>query len=65
LILTKGQILAYKAIDYLMMLPVLHPKAMLADQGNDSDCSLQALVIHAILPVVPSRKGRKKLSQIF
>ncbi|WP_156474505.1 hypothetical protein [Gluconobacter albidus] len=33
-------------------------KAMLADRGNDSDSRRQDLLIHGILPVIPSRKGR-------
>ncbi|MFC0500365.1 transposase [Asaia krungthepensis] len=65
LVLTKGQVSAYKATDSLLMLPVPNPRAMLADRGYDSDCFRQALVSHTILPVVPSRKGRKTLDQIF
>ncbi|MCO6158995.1 transposase [Asaia lannensis] len=35
------------------------PQAMRADRGYDSGCFRQALVIHGILPVTPSRKGSK------
>ena len=41
-----------------MKLPVPNPKAMLADRGYDSDSFRQELLIHGILPVIPSRKGR-------
>ncbi|MFT8481062.1 MAG: transposase [Gluconobacter cerinus] len=44
--------------DGLMKLPVPNPKAMLANRGYDSDSFRQDLLIHGILPVVPSRKGR-------
>jgi len=47
-----------QATDSLLMLPVPNPRAMLPDRGNDSDCSRQALLIHGILPVIPSREGR-------
>ncbi|GAP24054.1 transposase [Gluconobacter frateurii NBRC 101659] len=40
-----------------MALPVPNPKAMLADRGYDSDGFRQNLLIHGILPVIPSRKG--------
>ena len=41
-----------------MKLSVPPPKAMLADRGYDSDSFRQNLLIYAILPVIPSRKGR-------
>ncbi|MBS0995927.1 transposase [Gluconobacter cerinus] len=41
-----------------MMLPVPNPRAMLADRGYDSDSFRQDLLIHGILPIIPSRKGR-------
>ncbi|KXV50505.1 transposase [Gluconobacter albidus] len=41
-----------------MALPAPNPKAMLADRGSDSDSSLQDLLVHGILPVIPPRKGR-------
>lgn len=41
-----------------MTLPVPSPKAMLADRGYDSDSFRQDLLMHGILPVIPSRKGR-------
>jgi len=46
-----------------MMLSVPNPRAMLADRGYDSDCFRQVLLIHEILPVIPSRKGRKAPQQ--
>ncbi|MBS1068258.1 IS5 family transposase, partial [Gluconobacter cerinus] len=57
-VLTGGQVSDYKATDALMKLPVPNPKAMLADRGYDSDSFRQELLIHGILPVIPSRKGR-------
>ena len=41
-----------------MALPAPNPRAMLADRGYDSDSFRQDLLIHGILPVIPSRKGR-------
>ena len=41
-----------------MTLPVPSPKAMLADRGYDSDSFRPDLLMHGILPVIPSRKGR-------
>ena len=41
-----------------MALPVPNPRAMLADRGYDSDGFRQDLLLHGILPVIPSRKGR-------
>ena len=41
-----------------MKLPVPNPKAMLADRGYDSDSFRHELLVHGILPVIPSRKGR-------
>ncbi|MBF0860505.1 transposase, partial [Gluconobacter sp. LMG 31484] len=35
-----------------------NPKAMLADRGYDSDSFRHELLVHGILPVIPSRKGR-------
>nr|WP_238532266.1 IS5 family transposase [Gluconobacter thailandicus] len=57
-VLTGGQVSDYKATDALMKLPVPRPKAMLADRGYDSDSFRQDLLVHGILPVIPSRKGR-------
>ena len=57
-ILTGGQVSDYKATDALMALPVPNPKTMLADRGYDSDSFRQDLLIHGILPVIPSRKSR-------
>jgi len=45
------------------MLPVPNLRAMLADRSYDSNCLRQALLIHAMLPVIPSRIGRKALQQ--
>ncbi|GAC88597.1 hypothetical protein NBRC3257_2787 [Gluconobacter thailandicus NBRC 3257] len=41
-----------------MELSALKPQDMLADQGYDSDCFRQYLLLHGILPVIPSHKGR-------
>ena len=41
-----------------MALPAPNPKAMPTDRGYDSDSFLQDLLVHGILPVIPSRKGR-------
>ena len=42
--------------DVLMALQVPSPKAMRADRLYDSDSFRQDLLIHEILPVIPSRK---------
>nr|WP_249193702.1 IS5 family transposase [Gluconobacter wancherniae] len=57
-VLTGGQLSDYKAVDALLELPAPNPRAMLADRGYDSDSFRQDLLIHGILPVIPSRKGR-------
>nr|WP_231101011.1 IS5 family transposase [Gluconobacter oxydans] len=57
-VLTGGQISDYKAVNALMALPAPNPRAILADRGYDSDSFRQDLLIHGILPVIPSRKGR-------
>ncbi|MBS1088869.1 transposase [Gluconobacter wancherniae] len=57
-VLTGGQISDYKAVNALLELPTPNPRAMLADRGYDSDSFRQDLLIHGILPVIPSRKGR-------
>ncbi|NVN05365.1 IS5 family transposase [Asaia spathodeae] len=57
-VLTGGQVSDYKATDALMNLPVPNPRAMLADRGYDSDSFRHDLLMHGILPVIPSRKGR-------
>ncbi|QEH95267.1 IS5 family transposase [Gluconobacter thailandicus] len=62
-VLTGGQVSDYKATDVLMKLPVPNPRAMLADRAYDSDRFRQELLIHGILPVIPSRKGRKAPQQ--
>nr|WP_249198583.1 transposase [Gluconobacter cerinus] len=36
---------------------------MLADRTYDSDCFRQKLLIHRILPIIPSRNGRKAPQQ--
>ncbi|WP_415539751.1 transposase [Gluconobacter oxydans] len=55
---TGGQVSDYKAVNALMALSVPNPRAMVADRGYDSDCFRQDRLIHGILPVIPSRKGR-------
>ncbi|MBS1004605.1 transposase [Acetobacter thailandicus] len=57
-VLTGDQVSDDKATDALMALSVPNPKAMLADRGYDSDSFRQALLIHGILSVILSRKGR-------
>ncbi|WKE49706.1 transposase [Gluconobacter oxydans] len=57
-VLTGGQVSDYKSVNALMALPAPNPRAMLADRGYDSDGFRQDLLIHGILPVIPSRKGR-------
>ncbi|WP_186004323.1 IS5 family transposase, partial [Gluconobacter thailandicus] len=57
-VLTGGQVSDYQATDALMALSAPNPRAMLADRGYDSDSFRQDLLIHGILPVIPSRKGR-------
>ncbi|MBS1019524.1 IS5 family transposase [Gluconobacter cerinus] len=57
-VLTGGQVSDYKAVNALMALPAPNPRAMLADRSYNSDGFRQNLLIHGILPVIPSRKGR-------
>ncbi|WP_371819028.1 transposase, partial [Gluconobacter sp. P1C6_b] len=57
-VLTGGQVSDYRTTEALMALPVPNPRAMLADRGYDSDDFRQNLLIHGILPVMPSRKDR-------
>ncbi|MFT8522598.1 IS5 family transposase [Gluconobacter oxydans] len=57
-VLIGGQASDYKAVNALMALPAPNPRAMLADRGYDSDSFRQDLMIHGILLVIPSRKGR-------
>ncbi|MBS1092968.1 IS5 family transposase [Gluconobacter sp. Dm-74] len=57
-VLTGGQVSDYRTTEALMALPVPNPRAMLADRGYDSDGFRQNLLVHGILPVIPSRKGR-------
>ncbi|WP_370664326.1 transposase [Neokomagataea thailandica] len=61
--LPGGQVSDYKATDALMSLPVPNPRAILADRGYDSDSFRQDLLLHGILPVIPSRKGRSALQK--
>ncbi|WP_349291880.1 transposase [Gluconobacter sp. Dm-62] len=56
-LLTGGQVSDYKATNALMKLPVLTPKAMLADRGYDSGSFRLDLLLCGILPLIPSRKG--------
>ncbi|MFT8809565.1 MAG: hypothetical protein ABF859_14005 [Gluconobacter sp.] len=58
-VLTGGQVSDYKARDALMKLPVSNPRAILADRRYDSDSFRQNLLIHGILPLIPSRNGRE------
>nr|WP_233453589.1 transposase [Gluconobacter thailandicus] len=57
-VLTGGQVSDYKAVNALLELPAPNPRARLADRGYDSDGFHQDLLIHGILPVIPSRKDR-------
>ncbi|GFE97014.1 hypothetical protein DmGdi_20870 [Gluconobacter sp. Gdi] len=54
LVLTEGQVSGYTATDALIVLPAPNPRAMLTGRGYDSDSFRQALLIHRILPVIPS-----------
>ncbi|WP_231490151.1 transposase [Gluconobacter roseus] len=62
-VLTGGQVSDYKAVNALMALPAPKPRAMLADRDYDSDSFRQDLLIHRILPVISSCKGRKTPQQ--
>ena len=42
-----------------MTIPVLTPKALLADKGYDGDAFRQNLLMHGILPIIPPRSNRK------
>ncbi|WP_216850800.1 IS5 family transposase [Gluconobacter oxydans] len=57
-VLTGGQVSDYKAVNALTALPAPNPRAILADRGYDSDSFPQDLLLHGILPIIPSRKGR-------
>ncbi|MBS1089287.1 IS5 family transposase [Gluconobacter wancherniae] len=57
-VLTGGQVSDYKATGALMAFPAPNPRAMLADRGYDSYSFRQDLLLHGILSVIPSRKGR-------
>ncbi|WP_197032594.1 transposase [Gluconobacter roseus] len=57
-VFTGRQASDYKAVNALIVLPAPDPRAMLADRSYDSDSFRQELLIHGILPVIPSRKGR-------
>ena len=41
-------------------MPVIHPRAMLADKGYDSDEVRSALLLRGILPVIPPKANRKE-----
>ncbi|WP_408879384.1 transposase [Gluconobacter wancherniae] len=57
-VLIGGQVSDYKAVNTLLELPTPNPRAILADRGYDNDSFRHDLLIHGILPVIPSRKGR-------
>ncbi|MCW3477722.1 IS5 family transposase [Rhodovastum sp. RN2-1] len=60
LILTGGEVSDYQAANDLLELPVVPPKAMLADKGYDSDDVRCALLLKGILPVIPPRANGKQ-----
>lgn len=57
-VLTGGQVSGHKVVNALMALSAPNSRATLDDRGYDSDSFRQDLLIHGILPVIPSRKGR-------
>jgi transposase len=54
-----GEASDYAAADALMTIPVVTPKALLADKGYDGDVFRQNLLMHGILPIIPPRSNRK------
>ena len=54
-ILTRGEASDYGAVDALMAIPVIKPKALLADKGYDGNAFRENLLIQGILPVIPPR----------
>jgi len=41
-------------------MPVKPPKALLADKGYDGDALRETLLLHNILPVIPSKASRRE-----
>ncbi len=43
-----------------MAIPVTTPKALRADKGYDGDAVRQNLLMHGILPIIPSKANRRE-----
>jgi len=56
--------LDYQAVNAMLEPSAPSPRAMLADQGYNSDSFRQDLLIHETLPVIPSRKSRSVLHEV-
>jgi transposase len=59
-VLTGGQTSDYEAVPDLFDLDAAKPRLMLADKGYDGDEVRQSLLVHGILPVIPSRSNRRE-----
>ncbi len=57
-----GEVSDYRAFEPLLKIAPAKPKLFLVDRGYDSDSDhvRQTLLLHGTLPVIPSRKNRKK-----
>ncbi|WP_285020036.1 IS5 family transposase [Novosphingobium sp. fls2-241-R2A-195] len=59
-ILTSGEASDYDAVDALMAIPVIKPKALLADKGHDGDAVRENLLMQGILPIIPPKINRRE-----
>lgn len=57
--MTGGEISDYNAFEPLLRMPVGRPHLMLADKGYDGDAIRDALLMQAIVPVIPPRSNRR------
>ncbi len=58
--LTGGEASDYSAFDPLIGIAPSKPRMFLADKGYDSNHIRQSLLIHGILPVIPSKANRRE-----
>ena len=49
----------YRAVPALLDIPVIAPKAMLADKGYDGDSVRETLLLRGILPIIPPKANRR------
>lgn len=50
----------YGAVDALMAILIAKPKALLADKGHDGDAVRENLLMHGILPIIPSKANPRE-----